>query len=134
MSDVFISYSRKDKEFVQTLHKVLTENKRDVWVDWEDIPTTADWHAEINDGIEAANSFIFVISPDSVASKICSEELAYAVENKKRLIPLVHRDVDPKVVHPALASHNWLFSRDTDDFRAAVDKLVTALDTDLDWV
>jgi hypothetical protein len=134
MSDVFISYSRKDKEFVQTLHKVLVEHKRDVWVDWEDIPTTADWRAEINAGIEAANSFIFVISPDSIASEICGEELASAIESKKRLIPLVRHDVDPKIVHPALASHNWLFSRHTDDFTTVVQKLVTALDTDLDWV
>jgi hypothetical protein len=35
MSDAFISYSRKDAEFVQA--------NRVVWVDWQDIPRGEDW-------------------------------------------------------------------------------------------
>ena len=53
MADIFISYSRKDKGFVQQLHAVLASQKRDIWVDWEDIPLTADWMAEIRSGIES---------------------------------------------------------------------------------
>ena len=34
----------------------------------------------------------------------------------------------------ALAARNWTFFRPDDDFAAAVDALVVALDTDLDWV
>ena len=40
---VFISYSRKDKPFVQSLHEQLSTHPIDSWVDWEDIPLTADW-------------------------------------------------------------------------------------------
>ncbi len=58
MANVFISYSRKDKEFVRTLHTALTAHHHDVWVDWEDIPLTADWWLEIEAGIEAADTFI----------------------------------------------------------------------------
>ena len=47
MADVFISYSRKDKEFVRSLHEALARHNRDTWVDWEDIPLTADWLKEI---------------------------------------------------------------------------------------
>jgi TIR domain len=43
MSDVFISYSRKDGEFAKRLVNELTKTSRDVWVDWEDIPRAADW-------------------------------------------------------------------------------------------
>ena len=78
--DVFISYSRKDKSFVQKLHEGLTQKQKDSWVDWEDIPLTAEWWAEIQSGIEAAEAFIFVISPDSVVSEVCREEIAYAAE------------------------------------------------------
>ena len=68
MADVFISYSRKDKSFVQRLFEALETDSRDAWVDWEDIPLTADWWAEIQEGIEASDTFVFVISPDSAVS------------------------------------------------------------------
>ena len=72
LSDVFISYSRKDKDFVQRLHDRLKALEQQVWVDWEDIPPTADWWSEIRAGIDGANTFIFVISPDSVTSAATS--------------------------------------------------------------
>lgn len=134
MTDVFISYSRKDKAFVERLFNALEADGRDAWVDWEDIPLTAEWLAEIYSAIEIADAFLFVISPDSVASEICGLELAHAVEHNKRLIPIVRRDVDPKAVPQALAALNWIFFRQGDDFDTAFASLIKALDTDLDWV
>lgn len=55
MAQVFISYSRKDKRFVQALFDALTREKKDTWADWDDIPPTAKWLREIYDGIEAAD-------------------------------------------------------------------------------
>jgi len=51
-------------------------------------PPTA-WLAEIYRGIEAANTFLFVISPDLAASKVCTLEIEYAVKYNKRLVPVV---------------------------------------------
>jgi WD40 repeat protein len=133
MTDIFISYSRKDKEFVKKLHEALTKLNRDTWVDWENIPLTADWWKEIEAGIEAANTFVFVISPDSISSKVCRQEIEHALQCNKRLVPIVRRD-DVKDVHPALAKHNWLFFRDSDDFDSAFQSLIKALDTDLEHV
>ena len=84
MSEAFISYSRKDKAFVKKLHEAFSQENRDIWVDWEDIPLTADWRQEIYQGIDEANNFIFVISPDSVVSQVCSEELERAIKDNKR--------------------------------------------------
>ena len=134
MADVFISYSRKDKTFVQSLHEALSARDRETWVDWEGIPPTAEWLQEIYGAIEAADTFIFIISPDSVASDICKREIAHAVEQHKRLVPIVHRKVDTNVVPEALAALNWVFFHERDDFDNAVQTLITALDTDLDWV
>jgi hypothetical protein len=36
-SDVFISYSRKDREFVKRLEAELQSRGREAWVDWEGI-------------------------------------------------------------------------------------------------
>lgn len=129
--DAFISYCRKDKPFVQRLHETLVVNGRDIWVDWEDIPLTADWWAEIQEGIEGSNAFIFIISPDSVASKVCNQELEHALKHNKRLIPLVYRECESSP--PSISHLNWLFFREADDFEAAAANLLAAMDTDLDW-
>jgi WD40 repeat protein len=134
MSEVFISYSRKDKAFVQKLYAALAEDDRQVWVDWQDIPLTADWRQEIYDGIDAAHTFMMVLSPDSASSTVCGEELERAIANHKRLIPLVCRDVASSQVHPALAKLNWIFWRHSDDADQAFQALRAALDTNLDHV
>ena len=135
MTDIFISYSRIDMEFVRRLHKALTSGKnRDTWADFEDIPPAAKWRSEIAAAIERADNFVFIISPDSVASKECKRELAHAIEQHKRLIGLVCREFDSNTIPSALGELNFIFCRSGDDFEGAVESLVTAVETDLEWV
>ncbi|MGG6267846.1 TIR domain-containing protein [Leptolyngbya sp. AN03gr2] len=135
MRDVFISYSRKDKPFVEKLHHALEAQNRDAWVDWDDIPLTAKWWQEIQRGIEGANTFVFVMSDDSVKSKVCQEEIDHAVQHNKRLVPIVYReDFEMAKVHPKLSQHNWLFFRQTDEFETGLNALLNAIETDLEYV
>lgn len=138
MPDIFISYSRRDKAFVQKLNEALAKNQRDVWVDWDDIPAASDWQAEINQGITESHTFIFVISPDSVNSPYCGEEAQYAADNNKRFIPILYRDLgaeDQAKMHPKVSTHNWIMMRDDkEDFDAKMQDLFTTIDTDLDYV
>ena len=134
MADVFISYSRKDQDFVRRLHEALAGQGRDTWVDWEGIPPTAEWMKEIHAAIEAADTFVFVISPDSAASEVCKLEVEHAAEQHKRLVPVVYRDVPANDVPEALAKRNWIFFREQDEFNQSFQTLLKALDTDLDWV
>ncbi len=134
MAKVFISYSRKDIEFAKHLTGELQKNEMDFWVDWEEIPPTVDWWQQIEKGIEEADSSLFLISPDSAVSKVCRQEIDCAVKNGKRLIPLVLRDVKGDEVPPQLGHLNWIFFRETDDFDAALKKLLDAIHTDYEWV
>jgi hypothetical protein len=134
MADVFISYSRVDSDFVRKLHARLSDDKRNVWVDWEGIPPSAEWLAEIRSAIDAADTFVFIISPDSLHSEICRLEHEHAAQSNKRIVPVVARDVDPNTVPPNLAKLNWLFFRAEDDFDQAYGTLTRAVDTDLEWV
>ena len=99
MARVFISYSRRDINFVRQLNDALVAHKREAWVDWKDIPLTAEWQQEILINIETADSFVFVISPDSASSPNCRKEIDHAVSNNKRMVPIFRRtvpnDVDP---------------------------------------
>ena len=132
--EVFISYSRKDKEFVRRLGEELKRRDREAWVDWEGIPPGDKWEKTIYGAIEATHTFIFVLTPDSIASEICGKEIAHAAANNKRLVPIVHRDVPADRVPKSLGELNWVFCRESDDFEKATDTLISALDTDLDWV
>jgi WD40 repeat protein len=134
MAAVFISYAREDKAFVARLHDALKERDRDTWVDWEGIPPSVEWMKEIHAAIEGSDTFVFVMSPDSIASNICGQELSHAVEQNKRLIPVVCRDVSPSAVVPALAKLNWIFLREDDNFETEFRSLIAAIDTDFDWV
>jgi WD40 repeat protein len=134
MTKVFISYSRKDKVFAGRLTEALQKSELETWIDWEDIPPTADWMDQIHKGIEEADAFLFLLSPDSVASKVCGQEVDHAVQNGKRLIPIVARDVNPNDVHPALGKVNWIYCREADDFDGAINKTLSAIRTDLAWV
>src|SRR5262245_47562975 len=109
MAEVFISYSRKDKPLVTSIHGALRDLGRDTWVDWEGIPPTTEWLAEIRSAIESCDNFLFVLSPESAASEICRLELEHAVQHRKRLIPIVSRSVSPEHVPPSIALLNWIF-------------------------
>lgn len=133
MSDVFISYSRTDRDFVRTLHNHLQRAKRDVWIDWEDIPPAAEWLRELEQAIEASDTFVFVLTPNSLLSKTCIHEVEYASKCNKRIIPVIARDVTASVPE-AVAKLNWLFFRPADDFATSFAALLKTIDTDLAWV
>lgn len=134
MADIFISYSRKDRPFVARLNDALKTAGKETWVDWEGILPSEEWLKEIYSGIEAADTVVFVLSPDSAASEVCGEEIAHAIKCNKRLVPIVCRDVNPKDVPKSAAAHNWIFFRESDDFDASMRLLLKAADTDIDWV
>lgn len=134
-NDVFISYSRKDKAFVQVLDAAFRKQNRDPWVDWDDIRKGEDWWHSIQRGIEAADTFVFVVSPASLASEVCQDEIKYAAQCHKRFLPIIHREgFDHTQLPTAISRHNWLFFREVDDFDASFQELLEALNTDLPYI
>ena len=134
MTDVFISYSRRDRDFVQILHDALVASKFQAWIDWQDIAPTAEWWKEIETGIESAHTFLFVISKDSISSRYCRKEIDHAIQHGKRLIPILRRkDYTRTDLHPKLGQHQWIAFQEEDDFDQAFTTLVQAINTDLDY-
>lgn len=131
---IFISYSRKDGAHVRRLHDALRERGRETWVDWEGIAPSADWMREIHAAIDSAEAFVFVLSPDSLRSPVCGAELAHAIAQHKRLLPVVVEDPGDSPAPPELVQLNWIFLRSGDAHDSGVDLLLRAIDTDLEWV
>ncbi len=134
MAKLFVSYSRRDSVAARRLIDAFRSIEQDVWVDWESIPPAVDWLEQIFRGIEEADAFLFLISPDSVISEVCKVEINKAAQNNKRIIPIVLRDVDPKIAPENIAKLNWTFIRETDNFEEGLAKVKTAIELDLDWL
>lgn len=134
MSDVFISYSRRDQAFVEDLRARLETAGLAVWVDVEGLYAGEEFWPEVAKAIDAAVVFVFVMSPDSIASRFCRLELEQAVSGQKRIVPLCRRNVDAGALDPALASRQWVFFRDGDDAEAAEASLLSAIRADWAWL
>ena len=134
MARIFVSYSRKNKDFCRQLTDELQKRDIDFWVDWNDIDPTVKWKDAIGNGIEDADNFLAIVTPDWIISPICLEELNIAVANGKRLIPVVPCEITWNDVPAALGDLNFIFFTEAYDFNQQFDRLLTALNTDYEWV
>ena len=132
MPDVFISYSRRDGEFVQGLVADLEARGKSVWIDTEGIAGGEVFPEAIQSAIEQSDAFVFVVSPDSVASRYCESEVEYALELHKRLVPVLREPTADELVPEAIRVRNWVQFTPDADAAAAADQLVAAIDTDLE--
>jgi WD40 repeat protein len=130
MSDVFVSYSRVDRDVVARIVDTLRAAGESVWVDLEGIEPSALWMEEIKTAIAAADSVVIFLSPDSAVSEVCGQELAHAVQLQKRIVPVVIRETPIASVPAPLPDINWHFVR-PETFDADVGRLIEILNTDI---
>ena len=89
--DIFISYSRRDQEFVTRLASDLNAQVAGVWFDHSAIQIGENWHDQIMEGIHDCKAFILVLSPDAAESKYVREEVNKALELGKVIFPVIYR-------------------------------------------
>jgi hypothetical protein len=131
---VFISYSRKDMAFANRLEVALKARDFSAAIDRSEIYAFEEWWKRIEALITQADTVVFVLSPDSVASEVALKEVAFAASLNKRFAPVVCRRVDDRAVPEALAKLNYLFFEDEGRFEESADRLAQALDTDIAWI
>ena len=164
LQDAFISYGRADsKHFAKHLNERLTDLGYTVWFDFNDIPLGVDYQKQIDDGIEKADNFLFLISPHSVNSKYCRLEIELALQRKKRIIPLLHvEEISHETwqqrhsdgtdeqweaykaagkhssfpnMHPEIGKINWIYFREElDDFETSLQGLLDLLAQAKDYI
>ena len=89
--DIFISYSRRDQEFVTRLASDLHAQVAGVWFDQSTIQAGQKWHDEIMEGIRECKAFVLVLSPDAMESRYVREEVNKALELGKTIFPILYR-------------------------------------------
>ncbi len=132
MSDVFVSYSRRDSEFVRRVADSIAERGKEVWLDTEGIADGEVFPEAIKRAIEQSDAFLFVITPESVHSAYCENEVEYARELQKRILPVLREPVSDSELPAEIRDRNWIPFIDDAEFDPAVGRLMTALDTDLE--
>jgi hypothetical protein len=105
---VFISYSRKDILFADRLEAALKARGIEPLIDRAEVHAFEDWWKRIEGLIAQADTVVFVLSPDAVASQVALREVAFAGSLNKRFAPVVCRMVDPQTVPEALAKLNFI--------------------------
>lgn len=139
-SDVFVSYRRKDVEIAKRIVERLQQEGKEVWVDWDDIPPGSEvFTDDINRGLQGADTFICILSPDYLESTYCVElELERAVSLHKRIIPIVYRKFEGMPIPPGIGSINWIYftphAGQTNTFDEAIPRVMEALNADLDHI
>src|SRR5258707_14897749 len=88
---VFISYSRKDMAFAERLEAALKARGIEPLIDRTEIYAFEDWWKRIEALIGKADTVVFLLSPDAVASEIALNEVAHAASLNKRFAPIVCR-------------------------------------------
>ena len=85
----FISYSRVNKEFAAKLAEELKSEGFDIWFDQLDIPPGARWDTEIEKALEESEIFMVIITPASAKSNNVLDEIGYAIDTGKRILPVL---------------------------------------------
>ncbi|RPJ27799.1 MAG: toll/interleukin-1 receptor domain-containing protein [Chloroflexi bacterium] len=123
MSQIFISYSRKDIGFVRKLAGDLEKAGYDVWWDLTDLRGGDDWPRVIPAAIAASQAMIIVLSPNSAVSDWVEKEYTQALSLRKKIIPIM---LKRSSVPFALNTINYV-DFTSDDYVGSFNHLLTAL-------
>lgn len=89
---IFISYAREDGEFVLRLVRDLRAENADVWLDQLDIRAGETWDHVVEEALQSCAGLLVVLSPDSVGSRAVMDEVSFALDENKWVVPVIHRE------------------------------------------
>ena len=90
MTQIFISYSRKDLTFVKKLANDLRQVGFEVWYDLSGLEAGKNWGREIQAALHNSQVLIVVISPNSLESRWVEREYLFAEKLNLKIIPLLY--------------------------------------------
>jgi hypothetical protein len=119
----FFSYTRSDATFVLRVASALRAEGRRVWVDQLDIPKGARWDDEVENALKDCSCLLVVLSPASAKSQNVLDEVSYALDEKRTVLPILLQAGSIPFRLKRLQYIDF-----TGDFDAAYRQLVAALD------
>jgi hypothetical protein len=89
---IFFSYSRKDAEkFALKLASDLSEAGVNVWMDQLSLEAGLPWDRQIAKALKRCQRFLIILSPESMESENVMDEVSYAKDENKQVIPILYK-------------------------------------------
>ena len=85
---IFLSYSHKDKQWVDIFVRKLKSAGVNIWFDENEIKPGDTWREKLEEGLRLSDSIIMILSPESVSSSNLSFELGAALGMGKKPVYL----------------------------------------------
>jgi len=120
---IFFSYSRDNTEFVMDLAKELRQAGADVWLDQMDIKPGSRWDKSIENALVKSQTLLVILSKSSVESNNVMDEVSFALEEGKTIVPVLFEECDIPFRLRSLQ-----FADFTKDHTKGIKTLVDALD------
>lgn len=86
----FFSYSRDDSEFALRLAKDLKSAHAMVWLDQLDISPGQHWDQAVEQALTKCPNMLLILSPSAVASSNVMDEVSFALDEQKLIIPVLY--------------------------------------------
>lgn len=139
-TDFFISYSRKNGEWVEPLYLELTKRGYKVWYDKNNIVCGADWEIALLNGIRSSKCFIALLS-DDMANEVEKHHpyrtewdfaLAHKFSNRKIIKPIHIGNTDIYKGNPLQLPEEMMYInsipwQSIDDVSSIVDSIVETI-------
>lgn len=113
--EVFVSYSRDDSSFADRLATDLSAKGIEVWMDKKRIKPGDPWDSTVQKALIDCEYFMVVLSPISVSSQNVLDEITYALNNNKRILPVLVLDIKDSDIPLRVSRLQWI------DFRKSYD-------------
>lgn len=88
----FVSYSREDSGFALKLAGDLKAGGANVWLDQLDIIPGERWDNAVENALNNCTRMVVILSPASVNSTNVMDEVSFALDEHKTVVPVIHRD------------------------------------------
>ncbi len=126
MSEIFVSYSRKDIQMVNRVVAHLSARKIPLWIDRSGIAGGSQWRAQIVQAVRECPAFLLVVSQNSIASDNVRKEIDLAEHYEKKIYPVFIEEVQlPPEWEYQLIGIQWVML--VGDIGQKLDELVTLL-------
>jgi hypothetical protein len=88
----FLSYAHNDLDFALKVSADLRASGASIWVDRLDIRGGQRWDEAIEDALENCSRVLVILSPSAISSPHVKDEINYALNEGKEIIPIWHQD------------------------------------------
>ena len=120
---IFFSYSRDDSQFVLELAGELRNAGAPIWLDQLDISPGNHWDSTIEEALQKSGVLLVVLSKTSVESNNVMDEVSFALEEQKKVVPVLKEQCEIPFRLRRLQHADF-----REDYKNGLDQLVQSLE------